>query len=97
LTQHLQFEFDISDTHPALSGHFPGRPLVPGALLLAEISNRLEQSQQVSYSKLVSGRFVRPVLPNDIVIVECLIYPDLQLRFECKVRGKTVARGIFSA
>jgi 3-hydroxyacyl-[acyl-carrier-protein] dehydratase len=33
----------ISPDHPALSGHFPGNPIVPGALLLQRIENALQK------------------------------------------------------
>jgi len=33
----------IDAAHPALSGHFPGRPTVPGVLLLDEVLSALER------------------------------------------------------
>jgi 3-hydroxymyristoyl/3-hydroxydecanoyl-(acyl carrier protein) dehydratase len=32
----------ISADHPALAGHFPGRPVVPGVLLLREVLAAIE-------------------------------------------------------
>ena len=29
--------------HPAFAGHFPGRPLLPGAMLLAEVIEAIHQ------------------------------------------------------
>jgi len=95
LTQLLEFEITIDSSHPALSGHFPGRPVVPGALLLAEIMDRLEQQKQKACARLVSSRFIRPVLPGELVSVRCSMKADMQLRFDCIVGGETVARGIF--
>jgi 3-hydroxymyristoyl/3-hydroxydecanoyl-(acyl carrier protein) dehydratase len=33
-------DFTIPAEHPALPGHFPGRPVVPGALLLDHVLGR---------------------------------------------------------
>jgi 3-hydroxyacyl-[acyl-carrier-protein] dehydratase len=52
-----QFQFTISHQHPALPGHFPGRPIVPGVLLLehvlagiaSECGQRVERLRQVKF------------------------------------------------
>ena len=52
-----QFQFTISNQHPALPGHFPGRPIVPGVLLLdhvlagvaSECGQRVERLQHVKF------------------------------------------------
>jgi len=35
----------IAGDHPALAGHFPGRPVIPGAVLLDETLHALEESR----------------------------------------------------
>ncbi|MEO6927707.1 MAG: hypothetical protein ABI190_00970, partial [Casimicrobiaceae bacterium] len=58
--------------HPSFAGHFPGHPIVPGALLLAAVERAL-----VARGHRVIGcdsaKFVRPVAPDD----ECTIHADL--------------------
>ena len=34
----------IGADHPALVGHFPGNPVIPGALLLDEVLHAIEQT-----------------------------------------------------
>jgi len=35
----------IGAEHPALAGHFPGAPILPGVLLLDEMLRAVEQAQ----------------------------------------------------
>ena len=53
----------IPSRHPAFEGHFPGRPIVPGAMLLDLIL--------AAYSRPVSAvsraKFHQPVMPGDVL------------------------------
>ena len=44
VTQSLRFTISIPADHPSLPGHFPGRPVVPGALILAEVIHAASQA-----------------------------------------------------
>ena len=55
----------IPPDHPSLSGHFPGRPIVPGVVLLDIIFAHLG----LAPIALRSVRFTRPVRPADILVV----------------------------
>jgi 3-hydroxyacyl-[acyl-carrier-protein] dehydratase len=71
--------FTIPADHPAFAGHFPGAPLLPGALLLDEILLRLPLAPAASGRPLLlSGvKFRRPVLPDT----------GLSLRYEAREAG----------
>jgi 3-hydroxymyristoyl/3-hydroxydecanoyl-(acyl carrier protein) dehydratase len=58
--------------HPAFAGHFPGTPIVPGVLLLAEAIGRLAEDRvrPLECSRILSAKFLRPVYPGDVVDVE---------------------------
>ena len=75
-------------SHPVFRGHFPGRPIVPGVMLL----DALLQAQGAGAGCAVAAaKFLRPVAPE-----QALEYrmsgtgPDLS-RFELRAAGYTVA------
>lgn len=62
----------FAEGHPAFAGHFPGNPIVPGVLLLAEAIERLgpDAGGPLGCSRIVSAKFLRPVRPGEVVDVE---------------------------
>lgn len=46
-----------------LSGHFPGNPVVPGAMLLAYLADRLAE-HALAMTHVQRVKFLRPVLPD---------------------------------
>ncbi|MBS0447464.1 MAG: AMP-binding protein [Proteobacteria bacterium] len=62
----LGFEFVIAADHPALAGHFPGRPIVPGVLLLDRVITGWSRSAaQVAIESLAWVKFSSPLLPGE--------------------------------
>ena len=55
-------EIVIPERHPASIGHFPVMPIMPGAVLLAEIAAALGCGAMPL--KLRDAKFIRPVLPG---------------------------------
>jgi 3-hydroxymyristoyl/3-hydroxydecanoyl-(acyl carrier protein) dehydratase len=37
----FEFQFSVGSEHPALPGHFPGHPIVPGVLVLDRVLTRV--------------------------------------------------------
>jgi 3-hydroxyacyl-[acyl-carrier-protein] dehydratase len=76
----------IAAEHPSLAGHFPGKPIVPGVVLLdmicAAIKNALNNmsadvSADLHLSALPSVKFQQPVLPEQILVVQVeFLQPD---------------------
>jgi 3-hydroxymyristoyl/3-hydroxydecanoyl-(acyl carrier protein) dehydratase len=62
--------FSIPSAHPRLPGHFPGRPLVPGVLLLERVLEAIEATQgPLEAVRLPQVKFVQPLLPGEVAEV----------------------------
>lgn len=81
--------FCIAADHPSLPGHFPGRPVVPGVVLLDEVLACLAPG-----AVLLTAKFTAPVLPDQVV--ELASSPGRtpgQVAFTCTADGRTVLHG----
>jgi 3-hydroxyacyl-[acyl-carrier-protein] dehydratase len=62
----LHLTLAIPADHPALAGHFPGRPVVPGAIILAEVAQASVQA--LGAGTRITGfpavKFISPMLPE---------------------------------
>jgi 3-hydroxymyristoyl/3-hydroxydecanoyl-(acyl carrier protein) dehydratase len=64
-------EFEITPDHPSLPGHFPGRPLVPGVVLLERVLAAIETTNgPLGPLRLPQVKFVQPLLPGERARVE---------------------------
>ena len=84
----------VAADHPAFDGHFPGQPLLPGVVLLAEVMEAALAvpelaSQLGSAPRIAAAKFLAPVLPGDLLTIT-LTNDATRLRFEVS-RGNTVA------
>ena len=82
--------------HPSVEGHFPGNPIVPGAVLLDEILHAIARSRgQSATAWLVkSAKFLRPVRPGDELEIELAAAPGGDIRFRCHIGPLEVVTGL---
>jgi 3-hydroxymyristoyl/3-hydroxydecanoyl-(acyl carrier protein) dehydratase len=61
----------IAPGHPAFAGHFPGRPIVPGVVLLDEALHEigLAIGQDLSACHIANVKFLSPVAPGEMLRV----------------------------
>lgn len=63
--------FSIAPDHPCLPGHFPGRPLVPGVVLLEQVLAAIEAGHgPLGALRLPQVKFLQPLLPGEPARVE---------------------------
>jgi 3-hydroxymyristoyl/3-hydroxydecanoyl-(acyl carrier protein) dehydratase len=59
--------FIIPADHPSLPGHFPGRPIVPGVLLLDRVLDAIEAAHgPLGPLRLPQVKFAQPLLPGEV-------------------------------
>ena len=84
--------FSTGADHPSLPGHFPGRPVVPGVVLLDEAMAHAVPSGRLSGFDAV--KFLRPILPGEAVQVWAGIASAGRLPFACTVDGVAAVQGV---
>ncbi len=55
----------IDAAHPSLPGHFPGRPVVPGVVLLDRVAAALEDAGMGRFTRIGVVKFLAPLLPDE--------------------------------
>ncbi|HMH17400.1 MAG TPA: MaoC/PaaZ C-terminal domain-containing protein [Burkholderiales bacterium] len=88
-------ECDFSLEHATAQGHFPGNPIIPGALLLSETLRAIEKSlgKDLCPCQIKTAKFVRPVRPGDRVTIEFSVREENKMKFRCTVGAATVLAG----
>lgn len=84
--------FTIGAEHPALPGHFPGMPIVPGVLLLDELLGSLEPRR--AGWRIGHAKFLKPVGPGATLSLEHEPDAEGALHFRVLSAGTPVAVGV---
>jgi 3-hydroxyacyl-[acyl-carrier-protein] dehydratase len=88
----FQTRFLIDANHPALPGHFPGRPVVPGVVLLDQVATALAQWKSTQLGELPHVKFLRPLLPGEEATLR-FEETGNGIRFHISHADETVATG----
>ncbi|MDE2307142.1 MAG: hydroxymyristoyl-ACP dehydratase [Xanthomonadaceae bacterium] len=88
----------IDAGHPALAGHFPDRPLVPGVILLEQVALALRAWRGLRLACVLEAKFSAPLLPAQAAVVRLAEAdpgsPSGRFRFEIRHAGRVLARGL---
>ena len=87
----------IPADHPALPGHFPGRPIVPRVVLLQCVLDEAERwlGKALSVRTLPQAKFATPLLPEQDAELE-LRLTARELRFSLTRDAQLVTEGRFA-
>ncbi|HST27909.1 MAG TPA: hydroxymyristoyl-ACP dehydratase [Rudaea sp.] len=66
MTDSICEHFHIAASHPALPGHFPDAPIVPGVVLLERVAAATRRAFDVEVAGLPQVKFLRPLRPDEI-------------------------------
>jgi len=91
---------NVTNNEPHFTGHFPGRPIMPGVLILEAMAqaagilvfrtrgDRPDANTIYYYAGIDNARFKRPVVPGDRLEIEAVILAHKRTiwKFACVAR-----------
>ena len=88
-------ERDLQPDHPASQGHFPGNPIIPGAVLLSETLQAIEAGLGASLApfRITSAKFLHPARPGNRLVIEFSRSAPGEIKFTSRVEGRSVLTG----
>jgi len=85
----------VAIDHPAYAGHFPGRPILPGVVLLDRAQRAVEQAGGIVISGIAAAKFLSPCRPGDALVLD-FEASDTAVRFEIRSGDRRIASGRFT-
>ena len=90
-----EFSWTVAADHPALAGHFPGRPIVPGVVLLDQAIRFAEQhlGRPIESWQIGNAKFLSPVGPGETLSFLLETRPSGAIAFSVQAAERAVASG----
>lgn len=96
----VRLTLEVAQDHPVFAGHFPGQPLLPGALILSEVREAISRVPALvarlgAEPTLGAAKFLAPVAPGASLIIE--LQPEASatgsVRFDVRCGDVVAATG----
>jgi acyl-coenzyme A synthetase/AMP-(fatty) acid ligase/3-hydroxymyristoyl/3-hydroxydecanoyl-(acyl carrier protein) dehydratase len=96
--QYAPIVFEIAPDHPALPGHFPGRPIVPGVVLLDCAIERIGAAlgRPLDACKIGSAKFTSPAAAGEPLTLTFSRDERGTIRFTISAGERTTAVGVLT-
>ncbi|HWJ33782.1 MAG TPA: hypothetical protein VNR70_00865 [Steroidobacteraceae bacterium] len=97
--EELRSELRIAADHASFAGHFPGFPILPGAVLLDEALHEIERSRGIDLTQwqVASAKFLETVRPGVVLTLQHTAPNEATIRFVIRSANGAVASGVLSA
>jgi len=91
----MQTALQIAADHPSFAGHFPGFPVLPGAVLLDETLRAIASARGIDVTRwrISSAKFLDAVRPRDTLVLEHDAPTAELIRFAIHAGNRKVASG----
>jgi 3-hydroxyacyl-[acyl-carrier-protein] dehydratase len=82
--------------HPALAGHFPGNPIVPGVMILDAVISAAQTWLGTGFQvrRLAYAKFLAPLRPEETAEIDLSLRAP-RLEFAVHLGGTALAKGAF--
>lgn len=94
-TPHAENILALPADHPAYAGHFPGTPILPAVVIVAEVLAAVEAATATHAHdwELASAKFLEPVAPGTPLTLAHRMEPSGHATFEVRSPRGIVASG----
>lgn len=90
-----QVALPIAADHPAYAGHFPGQPILPGAVLLDAAQRLIEARHDLALSGLAVAKFHSPATPGEALTLDYTL-SERSASFDVRSDTRKIASGRFT-
>jgi 3-hydroxymyristoyl/3-hydroxydecanoyl-(acyl carrier protein) dehydratase len=91
MTSEITASLRIASAHPALPGHFPGNPIVPGVVLLDHVAAAIEGTG-ARLARIGVVKFLTPLRPDEDATL-AISRDGARVAFRIERAGATILRG----
>ena len=90
-----EFVWAVPADHPAFAGHFPGRPIVPGVVILdrAQLFAQTLTAVPIHHWQVGNAKFLSPVGPGETLVFALETKASGAIAFSVRAGERSVASG----